>query len=159
MLWRRAPQPHPPRPAQSVPEGESVRLAALQAAWRLDRQVGRRRLWWRWTLWGVQRVLSTGIILGLCAGLWFFVKASLAGRDVPTISEPAAAAMPKLRAPADNLAPRPNPLPPITVVTPSGMTLAFDTGLTDSANRTIQPIQNATPAAALPDTAKTPDLD
>jgi len=35
-----------------VPGTESVRLAALSASWTRDRQLSRRRLVWRWLLWG-----------------------------------------------------------------------------------------------------------
>lgn len=39
----------------SVPCAEAVRLAALEASWRRDKRVARRRLFWRWTLWYIQR--------------------------------------------------------------------------------------------------------
>lgn len=38
-----------------VPCAEAVRLAALEASWRRDKRVARRRLFWRWTLWYIQR--------------------------------------------------------------------------------------------------------
>ncbi len=51
MLWRRSAQTPAPSLAPLVPEGESVRLSALQASWRRDRWVARRRLALRWLAW------------------------------------------------------------------------------------------------------------
>ena len=51
MLWRRSAQTPAPSLASLVPEGETVRLSALQASWRRDRWVARRRLALRWLAW------------------------------------------------------------------------------------------------------------
>jgi hypothetical protein len=47
-----------------------VRLAALSASWSRDRQLGRRRLAWRWLLWGWWRFgLPLVLALALAAVL------------------------------------------------------------------------------------------
>ena len=83
MLWRRSVQTPAPSLAPLVPEGESVRLSALQASWRRDRWVARRRLALRWLAWiGWRYGLPA---LGLVAALtlaWRIVLGWPAG-DVP----------------------------------------------------------------------------
>lgn len=52
-----------------VPDAEAVRRAALQASWRRDRAVARRRLIWRWLVWLVQRhYLYLLVLLALAVG-------------------------------------------------------------------------------------------
>lgn len=52
MWWRRSAQPVlVPAEASHVPSTDVLRVAALQASWKRDRAVGRRRVAWRWTLW------------------------------------------------------------------------------------------------------------
>jgi len=51
---------------QSIPDSETLRRAALAASWRRSQGVARRRLWWRWTLWLLPRVL---VPLGAVAAL------------------------------------------------------------------------------------------
>ncbi|MES2843278.1 MAG: hypothetical protein V4794_23625 [Pseudomonadota bacterium] len=48
-----------------MPDSESLRQAALRASWERDHQVGRRRRWWRWTVWAFWRY---GLPLLLLAG-------------------------------------------------------------------------------------------
>lgn len=58
MQWQRSEHQQPPAPRQSsVPDSEAVRLAALQASWRRDRRVARRRIVWRWIVWFALRYL------------------------------------------------------------------------------------------------------
>lgn len=58
MQWQRSEhqQPHSPR-QPSLPGSEALRLAALQASWRRDRRVARRRIAWRWMVWYARRYL------------------------------------------------------------------------------------------------------
>ena len=53
--------------AAAVPDAESLRRAVLQASWRRDRWVARRRLAWRWTLFYLQ---AHGWLLLVAALLW-----------------------------------------------------------------------------------------
>ncbi len=53
--------------ASAVPDSEALRRAALQASWRRDRWVSRRRLAWRWTLFYLQ---AHGWLLLAVALLW-----------------------------------------------------------------------------------------
>lgn len=59
MQWQRSEHQQPPSPRRrpSVPDSEAVRLAALQASWRRDRRVARRRIFWRWIVWFALRYL------------------------------------------------------------------------------------------------------
>lgn len=162
MPWQSAAQPQQPRSAATVPVGESVRLAALQAAWKRDRQVGRRRLWWRWTVWGARRyVLPAAAGLALFAGLWFAAKATLGWLDAPTATEPTIATAPATASPAPttttNHVDPVAPLPSITVVVPSGMALAFETGLPDPTVRPNRSAHSPVSSAALSDVAKIPN--
>jgi hypothetical protein len=67
MLWRRSVQTPAPSPSHWVPEGEAVRLSALQASWRRDRWVARRRIALRWVTWAAWRYGLPA--LGLMAAL------------------------------------------------------------------------------------------
>jgi hypothetical protein len=74
MLWRRSPQTLTIPPAAPVPEAEALRRAALQASWRRDRWVARRRVWLRWLLWVSGRYLMPALLVfGLGAWLWLGV--------------------------------------------------------------------------------------
>jgi len=164
MPWQSAAQPQQPRSAATVPVGESVRLAALQAAWKRDRQVSRRRLWWRWTVWGARRyVLPAAAGLALSAGLWFAAKASMGWIDGPTPTEPAIATATALATASTVPTTTANqvvpvaPLPSITVVMPSGMALAFEAGLPDPTVRLNRSAQTPVSSAALSDVAKIPN--
>lgn len=46
----------PTAPGTALPDTEALRRAALQASWARDREVGRRRLRWRWASWALTRV-------------------------------------------------------------------------------------------------------
>ncbi len=169
MPWHDAAQAQPPRPATPVPGGESVRLAALQATWKRDRQVARRRLWWRWTVWGAQRyALPVAAGLSVIAGLWFAVSATMAWLEAPGPANQPVASEPAQNSPATASLDTPTPtpdspalpftsLPPKAVVTPSGMTLAFEINLTDPTLRNNGSNQSPVSSAALSDAAKIPN--
>jgi len=81
MLWRRSPQPLTIPPSAPVPDAEALRRAALQASWRRDRWVARRRVWLRWLLWVSGRYLMPALLaFGLGAWLWLGV---LSGLGIP----------------------------------------------------------------------------
>ncbi|MCW5654711.1 hypothetical protein [Hydrogenophaga sp.] len=66
------PEPLPSSQAPH-PQAEAIRVAALQASWRRDRQVGRRRLALRWLAWAFWRYgLALLLVLAFAAavGLW-----------------------------------------------------------------------------------------
>lgn len=147
-----------------------MRLAALKASWKRDIWVSRRRLWWRWTLWGAQRyALPAAAVLGVCAGLWFAAKATLAWSDAPAFTEavvakaaPTAPLTPTRAAPPPTETAHPDTasvalLPTITMVLPSGMTLAFEAGLPSSDARAKQSTRTPVSSAASPDVAKIPN--
>jgi hypothetical protein len=162
MLWQRATQPQTSRSAGPVPEGESVRLAALQAAWKRDRWIARRRIGLRWTLWGAQRygVPAAGF-LGVSAALWFAVHATMGWLETPSPTEPVVASaqpiQPKVGptsapAPKPSAAITPAELAPITFSDASATLLKFEPSLRAS-------VRSETPVsfAALPDAAKIPN--
>ena len=73
MQWQRSEHQQPPSPRRrpSVPDSEAVRLAALQASWRRDRRVARRRIFWRWIVWFALRYLPWLLVaLALLMWLW-----------------------------------------------------------------------------------------
>lgn len=64
MLWQSNPSPQPPATsALMVPSAEAVRQAALEASWRRDKRVAQRRLFWRWTLWYIQRFYAHALVV------------------------------------------------------------------------------------------------
>ena len=161
MLWRRSTQAPTSRPATPVPEGESVRMAALQRSWRRDRWVAKRRLWLRWTLWGAQRYgIPAAGVLGVVAGLWFAVRATMAWIEAPSPGEPPAlsaqpaptvAALPSESIPAPKPAAEPTKLPPAGDSDASAPVLAFKPSLRVTA-RSETPVSSAAPldAAKIP---------
>ncbi len=65
MPWLRSRRSYIPPAAAPVPSSEALRVAALRSSWRRDRWVSKRRLWFRWTLWGLQRYalqISGGVV-------------------------------------------------------------------------------------------------
>lgn len=77
MLWRRSPQPPSIPPPAPVPDAEALRRAALQASWRRDRWVARRRVLLRWLLWATGRyLLPAMLVFGLGTLLWLGVLPS-----------------------------------------------------------------------------------
>ena len=153
MLWQRATQPQPLRPASSVPEGESVRLAALQASWRRDRWVARRRIWFRWTLWGAQRygVPAVGA-LGVIAGLWFAVRATMGWVETPSPAEPVV-----------SIAPQPAPAETSTnasaqALSPAALTTTDPNNGSPALLRFNPSLRISTPSETPVSSAKLPDL-
>ena len=76
MAWRRRPATAPVIPAApvAVPDGNDTRRAALQASWRRDRSVARRRLAVRWAIWIVLRYLLPAVlVLAAVAFAWPWV--------------------------------------------------------------------------------------
>lgn len=152
MLWRRAARVQPLRPAQPVPAGESVRLAALNAAWRRDHWVARRRIWWRWTLWGAQRygVPAAGVV-GVLAGLWFAIQTVTGWVETPApssqpelaLSQPAPTQAPPTPQAA---APVAAPLPPLENT--SGVLLKLEPSWRAAASRQTPVSSPASPEAA-----------
>lgn len=55
MRWRPSQPAAIPAHAQPVPDADALRRALLAASWQRDRVVSRRRLAWRWLIWGVKR--------------------------------------------------------------------------------------------------------
>jgi len=45
----------------ALPEADALRRSALEASWRRDRRVGRRRLAWRYITWAAGRAAVAGI--------------------------------------------------------------------------------------------------
>ena len=74
---RSARKTHPPVPPQPVPATEAVRQAALQASWRRDRQVSRRRVLWRWTLWYSRLYFPHASVALLIIGATLFLASKL----------------------------------------------------------------------------------
>ena len=133
MLWRRSPQPLPIPPSAPVPDAEALRRAALQASWRRDRWVARRRVWLRWLLWASGRYLMPAmLVFGLGAWLWLGV--------LPGMGNPLDRLAIYLQ-PAANPAPTAPP-PPMAAVTPSAQP---------------QPIPPAEPASANDSPAYSPE--
>lgn len=88
-----------------VPDAESVRQAALQASWRRDRAVGRRRLVWRWLVWLVQRHYPYLLVLLALTLGWPYLSAYL---------RPASPAAIPTRTPVAQTAPQSVTQPPTT---------------------------------------------
>lgn len=135
-------------------------MAALQASWRRDRWVGRRRLWWRWSLWGVQQYgLQAAGVTAVCVGLWFAGQA-LRNRlsPSPSVPVPVAAApnllptavVPPALAPAEaNITVATN-TPPTPAVEPNnalGLSLKFDPALAFP-KRAQSPVSNGLASAS-----------
>jgi hypothetical protein len=132
-------------------------MAALQAAWRRDRWVARRRIGLRWTLWGAQRYgVPAAAVMGVLAGLWLAVRATMGWLEAPSPSAPiVASAQPEPAQVAGNSKPSAaSDLPdlrPISVSNTSGMLLKFEPAL-----RRSERSENPVFSAALPDAAKIP---
>jgi hypothetical protein len=146
MPWQQAAQPQSPRPAGTVPDGESVRLAALQATWLRDRQVARRRLWWRWFVWGARRyVLPLLAGLLLMAALWVAAHAALVWLSEPQVAhqpevvatQQAAIRPTPIDAPETEVANLPADRKPMrlkSLPSPTGVALMYDAALPEHAS-------------------------
>lgn len=109
-----------------LPSSDAVRRAALARSWQRDRRVGRRRLAWRWTLWGLWRYgPPVGAAALLAAALWLLLRPSPPADPATGLAEPSPAPAvvsppprPVLRLRLDASPPPPLPAPS-TSTTPS----------------------------------------
>jgi len=87
MLWRRPPQALSIPAAAPVPDAEALRRAALEASWRRDRWVARRRVWMRWLVWVSARYLTPALLVfGVGAWLWLGVLPGLGSpKELPAL--------------------------------------------------------------------------
>ena len=88
IVWSQS-AAHMPRSigAAPVPDIDGLRRAALQASWRRDRRVARRRMAVRWAVWYAVRGLPLVLI---AAVVWFLVLPRLTQRALTPASKPAA---------------------------------------------------------------------
>ncbi|MDO9031175.1 MAG: hypothetical protein Q7V09_12120 [Hydrogenophaga sp.] len=120
MLWRQPPQTLLIPQTAPVPDAEAVRSAVLQASWRRDRWVARRRVWLRWLVWVTGRYLLPALLVfGLGAWLWLGV---LPGTGNPldhlaNIRKPAASPAPAAP-PVHEAVPKPATLPSLSSAKP-----------------------------------------
>ena len=114
MLWRRPPQIHLIPQTAPVPDAEALRRAVLQASWRRDRWVARRRVWLRWLVWVTVRYLMPALLVfGLGAWLWLGVLPDMGKPlDPRTIFQKPAASPPPAAPPVHESAPLPATTPP-----------------------------------------------
>lgn len=131
MLWRRR-SPSLPTEPSPVPDVEQVRLRALRASWQRDRQVGQRRLAWRWTLWYALRYRwwFGGLLVLVVALLWWW---TVPDRAQPSIRQgPLLAHIPPPSSPpvstASNQQPMTWPMPIDTADGNMPLALRPDTG-------------------------------
>lgn len=163
MLWRRFPEPLSIPPSAPVPDAEALRRAALQASWRRDRWVARRRVWLRWLLWASGRYLMPAlVVVGLGAWLWLGVLPDV-GNPLQRLAvfkaQPIAATpAPPAAAPTTPTVPAPYQPDPISVDPeagfPESLYLRFETHWATSTALGSTP----TTAAASATSALTPHL-
>lgn len=93
MLLPSSTRPRPPvTSAPQIPSAEAVRRSALEASWRRDKRVARRRLFWRWALWYVRRFsVAVLVVLALVLAVMHFSDRWLAWSHAagPPIAAPA----------------------------------------------------------------------
>jgi hypothetical protein len=132
MLWRRPPQPLSIPPVAPVPDAEALRRAALEASWRRDRWVARRRVWLRWLLWVSGRYLMPALLVfGIGAWLWLGLLPGLVSpMDPPALTgTPAANTTPVVTAPVVVDPPAPGAEPALTMFSPEGEELPLPLAL------------------------------
>src|SRR5690606_10720347 len=134
MLWQRPARTLTPSPAPSVPHGEALRLSALQASWKRDRWVARRRLAWRWLMWASWRCLIPAAAVMLFA--WFILMPELGWRLAPAEAEQPPAPTVTQAIPAPPTAALPEQAPDTTQASPT---------LTDQPFPLPEPISAFTP--------------
>ena len=88
IVWSQS-AAHMPRSigAAPVPDIDGLRRAALQASWRRDRRVARRRMAMRWAVWYAMRGLPLVLI---AAAVWFLVLPRLSQNSLAPASKPVA---------------------------------------------------------------------
>lgn len=82
MLWQPTAPSSTGSPTGKVPDSDTLRQRALQASWRRDRQVSRRRLALRWVAWFLRRYLLPGLGVFLL-GAALYTQLPWAGMDWP----------------------------------------------------------------------------
>jgi hypothetical protein len=123
MLWRRPPQIRLIPQIAPVPDAEAVRRAALQASWRRDRWVARRRVWLRWLVWVTARYLMPALLVfGLGAWLWLGVLTDMGKPlDPGTIFQKPTTSPPPAAPPVHVTAPVPATPPPLSSAEPEAV--------------------------------------
>ena len=137
MLWRRSVQTPASSLTPLVPEGEAVRLSALQASWRRDRWVAKRRVALRWLAWLGWRygLPALGTVTALAIA-WRLVLAWPLGESSEVMAIPDAAPVHAPATPAQDEPP---------------MKLRFDPAWPDAAPASSQTISPKTPSLSKPD--------
>ena len=102
MPWLSSSKTKPPDAPATVPDTSVLRSTALQASWRRDRWVGRRRVALRWVLFYLRRYGFPGmLLLGMGLFVWLRVVPWLAppplqpAASVATAPPPVPAASPE----------------------------------------------------------------
>ena len=123
MLWRRPPQIRLIPQTAPVPDAEALRRAVLQASWRRDRWVARRRVWLRWLVWVTVRYLMPALLVfGLGAWLWLGVLPDMGKPlDPRTIFQKPAASPPPAAPPVHESTPLPATTPPPSTAGPEAV--------------------------------------
>ncbi len=118
MLWRRsAPAQTLPAPGP-VPDAHAIRQLLLQASWKRDRWVARRRVAMRWALWAARRyVLPAALALATLTFVWLWALPRWLTPDAAPVAAPAAATIP---APVPTSAQLPAPMPYAVSESPNG---------------------------------------
>jgi hypothetical protein len=121
MLWRQPPQTLLIQ--QTVPDADALRRAVLQASWRRDRRVSRRRVWLRWLVWVTGRYLMPALLVfGLGAWLWLGVLPGMGNPldHLTNVQKPAASPAPTAP-PAREAIPVPATPPPLSPAKPEAV--------------------------------------
>ncbi|MDP2407985.1 MAG: hypothetical protein U1D36_10825 [Hydrogenophaga sp.] len=123
MLWRRPPQIRLIPQIAPVPDAVAVRRAVLQASWRRDRWVARRRVWLRWLVWVTVRYLMPALLVfGLGAWLWLGVLTDMGKPlDPGTIFQKPTTSPPPAAPPVHVTAPVPATPPPLSSAEPEAV--------------------------------------
>ena len=87
MPWLSSSKTKPPDVPAAVPDTSVLRSTALQASWRRDRWVGRRRVALRWSLFYLRNYGLQGMLL---MGMGLFVWLRIVPWLVPPLQQPAA---------------------------------------------------------------------
>ena len=102
MPWLSSSKTKPPDAPATVPDTSVLRSTALQASWRRDRWVGRRRVALRWSLYYLGRyglpgllMLSTGLFVWLRMVPWLAPPTLQPAASVAIAQPPVPAAAPE----------------------------------------------------------------
>jgi hypothetical protein len=139
----------------SLPDSDALRRAALLASWQRGQRVARRRLWWRWTVWGALRTLPLLVLAAIAFWGWKVwlqgaTTETIKGRDLAEQIRPPAAA-PAAGRQGASVAPPLTAAMPAAVVAPSpSVTHAADTTRAPGAVRLRFDLVTTPPAPAPP---------